>query len=72
MKRYFAVEVIRTITERRKVYLCAEDADVAHDDALYAADNDRRYCNQWGEPYTQYEIASKIEIDQPERVDVAV
>ena len=34
MEKYFEVEVTRTVTERRKIYVSAENGDTAHDAAL--------------------------------------
>jgi hypothetical protein len=36
--KYFEVEVTRTVTERRKIYVSAENGDTAHDAAVETAE----------------------------------
>ena len=61
MKRYYAVEVTRTVTCRRTIIVCAEDKGTAHDVAVKNAESD---------PRTSYSTDQTTEIDRPEYVDV--
>ncbi|MEA2544617.1 MAG: hypothetical protein QOH35_5983, partial [Acidobacteriaceae bacterium] len=36
--KYFEIEVTRTVTERRKIYVSAENSDTAHDAAVENAE----------------------------------
>jgi hypothetical protein len=69
MKRYYAVEVTRTVTERRTIIVCAEDSDIAHDVAVQNAESERVRA-PWVNPRTNYSIDQTIQIDRPEYVDV--
>jgi hypothetical protein len=51
--KYFDVEVTRTVTERRKIYVSAENGDTAHDAAVENAEF-AEVKAQWGErPHSQ-------------------
>ena len=69
--RYFAVEVTRTVTERRKIVVCADDELLAHDAAVENAELEAA-TNPWASPVTAYSTANTVEISPPARVDVAV
>jgi hypothetical protein len=71
MKKYFEVEVIRTVTERRKIYVRAQDSETAHDAAVEHAEW-KKIKTPWCDPTTSYSTAGMSEIDEPSRVDVAV
>lgn len=68
--KYFAVEVTRTVTERRKINVSAENGAAAHDAAV---ENAKRGEVQapWADATVSYSTAKTIEIDTPAHVDVA-
>ena len=71
MKKYFEVEVTRTVTERRKIYVSAENSETAHDAAVEHAEWEKvTAC--WSDPTTSYSTVKTSEIDKPVHVDVAV
>ena len=67
--KYFEVEVTRTVTERRKIYVSAENGDVAHDAAVENAEWEEVKA-LWADPIVSYSTAKTSEIDKPARVDV--
>ena len=69
--KYFEIVVTRTVTERRKIYVSAENGDTAHDAAVENAEGDEVKA-QWADPTVSYSTAKTSEIDKPVRVDVAV
>jgi hypothetical protein len=69
--KYFEVEVTRTITERRKIYVSAENNDMAHDAAVENAEFEKVKA-PWADPVVSYSTAKTSEIERPARVDVAV
>ena len=69
--KYFEVEVTRTITERRKIYVSAENGDTAHDAAVENAEFNEVKA-PWADPAVSYSTAKTTEIDKPACVDVAV
>jgi hypothetical protein len=71
MKRYYAVEVTRTVTDRRTIIVCAEDSATAHDVAVGNAESERIRA-PWVNPRTTYSTHQTTQIDQPEYVDVTV
>ena len=71
MQRYFEVEVTRTVTERRKIYVIADNLEEAHDAAVEHAEWEKVEA-PWCNPDTVYSTAKTVEIDKPASVDVAV
>jgi len=71
MPRYWRVETVRTVEERRVVYIEAEDADSAKDAAKDHADWEA-IKTPWIDPLTAYTIMNADEIDKPSKVDVQV
>ena len=69
--KYFEVEVTRTVTERRKIYVSAENDDTAHDAAVENAEFEKVKA-PWIDPVVSYSTAKTTEIDKPGCVDVAV
>jgi hypothetical protein len=69
MKRYYAVEVTRTVTDRRTIIVCADDRGTAHDVAVENAESERIRA-QWVNPRTSYSTDQTTEIHRPEYVDV--
>ena len=69
--KYFEVEVTRTVTERRKIYVSAESGDTAHDAAVENAEFGE-VKSPWADPAVSYSTAKTSEIEKPARVDVAV
>ena len=69
--KYFEVEVTRTVTERRKIYVSADDEDLAHDAAVENAETGKVKA-PWIGATVSYSTANTSEIDKPARVDVAV
>jgi hypothetical protein len=69
--KYFEVEVTRTVTERRKIYVSAENGDTAHDAAVESAAFGKVKA-QWADPTVSYSTAKTTEISKPACVDVAV
>jgi hypothetical protein len=68
--KYFEVEVTRTVTERRKIYVSAESGDTAHDAAVENAEFGEVKA-PWADPTVSYSTATTSEIERPARVDVA-
>jgi hypothetical protein len=69
--KYFEIEVTRTVTERRKIYVSAENSDTAHDAAVENAEfGDVKA--PWADPTVSYSTAKTTEINKPACVDVAV
>ena len=58
---YFEVEVTRTVTERRKIYVSAENGDTAHDAAVDNAEGGA-VKTQWTDPTVSYSTAKTSEI----------
>lgn len=69
--KYFEVKVTRIVTERRKIYVSAENGDTAHDAAVENAEF-AEVKAPWGDPTVSYSTAKTSEIEKPARVDVAV
>ena len=69
--KYFEVEVTRTVTERRKIYVSAENGDTAHDAAVGNAEF-AEVKAPWADPTVSYSTAKTTEIDKPACVDLAV
>ena len=69
--KYFEVEVTRTVTERRKIYVSAENGDAAHDAAIENAEF-AEVKAPWANPTVSYSTAKTTEINKPACVDVAV
>jgi hypothetical protein len=69
--KYFEVEVTRSVTERRKIYVSAESGDTAHDAAVENAEFGEVKA-PWADPTVSYSTAKTSEIEKPARVDVAV
>jgi hypothetical protein len=69
--KYFEVEVTRTITERRKIYVSAENGDTAHDAAVENAEF-AEVNAPWANPTVSYSTGKTTEINQPACVDLAV
>jgi hypothetical protein len=69
MKRYCAVEVTRSVTDRRKIVVCAEDSGTAHDIAIENAASEGIRV-PWIHPRTNYSADQTTEVDRPEYVDV--
>ena len=67
--KFFEVEVTRTVTERRKIYVSAQNGDMAHDAAVKNAEFDEVKA-PWAGPVVNYSTAKTTEIDEPARVDV--
>jgi hypothetical protein len=63
--------VTRTVTERRKIYVSAENGETAHDAAVENAEFGEVKA-PWVDPTVSYSTAKTTEIDKPDRVDVAV
>ena len=49
MEKYFEVEVTRTVTERRKIYVKADNGEAAHDAAVEHAEWEKVKA-PWGRP----------------------
>src|SRR6185437_5329634 len=71
MKRYYAVEVTRTVTDRRTIIVSAEDSATAHDVAVESAESERIRA-PWVNPRTTYSTDQTTQLDRPEYVDVTV
>jgi len=71
MTKYFEVEVTRTVTDSRKIYVSAENGEIAHDAAIEHAESEKVKA-RWSTPATSYSTVKTIEIDEPARVDVAI
>ena len=71
MKRYYAVEVTRTVTDRRTIIVSAEDSATAHDVAVGNAESERIRAS-WVNPRTTYSTDQTTQLDRPEYVDVTV
>jgi hypothetical protein len=69
--KYFEVEVTRTVTERRKIYVSAENGDTAHDAAVENAELGQVKA-PWADPTVSYSTVKTTEINKPACVDVAV
>jgi hypothetical protein len=69
--KYFEVEVTRTVTERRKIYVSAENCDTAHDAAVENAEF-AGVKAPWADATVSYSTAKTTEMSKPECVDVAV
>jgi hypothetical protein len=69
--KYFEVEVTRTVTERRKIYVSADNGEIAHDAAVENAEWEEVEA-PWADPTVSYSTAKTFEIDKPMRMDVAV
>ncbi len=69
--KYFEVEVTRTVTERRKIYVSAENDDTAHDAAVENAEFEKVKA-PWADPVVSYSTAKTTEVNKPGCVDVAV
>ena len=68
--KYFEVEVTRTVTKRRKIYVSADNGDIAHDAAVENAEWEEVKA-PWADPIVSYSTANTSEIEKPIRVDVA-
>ena len=68
--KYFEIEVTRTVTERRKIYVSAESGGSAHDAAVENAEL-REVKAPWADATVSYSTAKTSEIEKPARVDVA-
>ena len=69
MQRYFEVEVTRTVTERRKIYVTADNREDAHDAAVEHAEWEKVKA-PWCDPDTVYSTAKTREVNKPVSVDV--
>jgi hypothetical protein len=69
--KYFEVEVTRTVTERRNIYVSAENGDTAHDAAVENAEFVEVKA-PWAGATVSYSTAKTTEIGKPACVDVAV
>jgi hypothetical protein len=54
MKRYYAVEVTRTVTDRRRIIVCAEDIEAPPMTSLLRMPNRREFREPWVNPRTNY------------------
>ena len=68
--KFFEVEVTRTVTDHRKIYVSAENADTAHDAAVKNAES-REVKAPWADASVSYSTAKTSEIEKPACVDVA-
>ena len=59
----------RTVTERRKIYVKADDHEAAHDAAVENAEW-KKVKAPWGDPATVYSIIKTLQVHKPEDVDV--
>jgi hypothetical protein len=69
MKRYFAVEVSRTVSERRIINVCVQDIGTAQDFVVENAESER-VRTPWINPRTNYSTDRTTKIDWPAYVDV--
>ena len=51
--RYFEIHVTRTVTEHRKIYMSAENGDIAHDVAVENAESGEVKA-PWADPTVSY------------------
>jgi hypothetical protein len=71
MEKYFEIEVTRTVTERRKIYVKADNGEAAHDAAVEHAEWEKVKA-PWGDPAAVYSTVKTAQIDKPENVDLVV